>query len=486
MNPPAWWRQLRESGTIDRTPYLLIGLTLCAIKYPIDATVAHSVFNRAWTPWDYLINGSTLSTLLKIPQYLTFFLTLFAISIPFAAVGVALTFARLRSAGAHPFLVVLFFMPVLNLILILILVVLKPQKPIPAVATNPSHSTQPPALNLGVFSYGTDQPIEKISLIRHLFPKSPGASLIVSSSVSAMTALVLTWLSVDVFQSYGWGVFVASPFLCGLIASVLHGLPMPRTRKQCLAAATLAPVLVAGGVVVAGVDGAACVVMSLPILIPMSLIGGAIGYYLQRGPLKFGGTGRLVLVLLTFMPFFLGAEYVAHPAAPVFMVVTSVDIDAPPDRVWKNVLAFSRIASPLDWVFRAGVAYPIQARIDGQGVGAIRHCIFSTGEFIEPITAWDAPRLLKFDVTSNPPPMQELSPYDIHPAHVHDYLISHGGQFRLIPLAGDRTRLEGTTWYEHNMWPAGYWRLWSDFLIHRIHRRVLEHVKQLSEADSSS
>jgi hypothetical protein len=33
------------------------------------------------------------------------------------------------------------------------------------------------------------------------------------------------------------------------------------------------------------------------------------------------------------------------------------------------------------------------------------------------------------------------------------------------------------------MWPAFYWKAWSDFLIGRIHRRVLDHVKNLSEED---
>ena len=32
------------------------------------------------------------------------------------------------------------------------------------------------------------------------------------------------------------------------------------------------------------------------------------------------------------------------------------------------------------------------------------------------------------------------------------------------------------------MWPAFYWRLWSDAIIHRIHLRVLNHIKELAEA----
>jgi hypothetical protein len=32
------------------------------------------------------------------------------------------------------------------------------------------------------------------------------------------------------------------------------------------------------------------------------------------------------------------------------------------------------------------------------------------------------------------------------------------------------------------MWPADYWGVWADFIIHRIHGRVLEHVKTLAES----
>jgi hypothetical protein len=91
---------------------------------------------------------------------------------------------------------------------------------------------------------------------------------------------------------------------------------------------------------------------------------------------------------------------------------------------------------------------------------------------------------LKFSVTSNPAPLQEWTPYhEVHPPHLHGYLVSEGGQFLLTPLPGGRTRLEGTTWYRHGLWPAGYWRIWSDQIIHTVHKRVLDHVRELSEKD---
>jgi len=88
-------------------------------------------------------------------------------------------------------------------------------------------------------------------------------------------------------------------------------------------------------------------------------------------------------------------------------------------------------------------------------------------------------------VTDNPPAMREWSPFaSVHPPHIDGFLVARQGQFKLIDLGNGRTRVEGTTWYQHNMWPESYWRLWSDYIIHRIHTRVLEHVKREAERDS--
>ena len=78
--------------------------------------------------------------------------------------------------------------------------------------------------------------------------------------------------------------------------------------------------------------------------------------------------------------------------------------------------------------------------------------------------------------------MREWSPYSIHPPHLDHYLVCREGQFLLEALPDGRTRLVGTTWYSNRMWPAAYWNLWSDTIIHRIHLRVLKHIQQLAEA----
>ncbi len=43
------------------------------------------------------------------------------------------------------------------------------------------------------------------------------------------------------------------------------------------------------------------------------------------------------------------------------------------------------------------------------------------------------------------------------------------------------SRLEGSTWYVIDLGPSRYWKFFGDAILHRIHRRVLEHVRDLSE-----
>lgn len=164
-------------------------------------------------------------------------------------------------------------------------------------------------------------------------------------------------------------------------------------------------------------------------------------------------------------------------------VVTSIEIETDAETVWKNVIEFPALDTPSEFIFKIGIAYPVDAKIEGVGIGAVRHCNFTTGSFVEPISVWDQPNLLKFSVAEQPAPMKELSFWNVDAPHLHDYFVSKEGQFKLTRLPNGNTLLEGTTWYYHNIKPAFYWQLWSEPIIHKIHERVLKHIKMNSEND---
>jgi hypothetical protein len=222
--------------------------------------------------------------------------------------------------------------------------------------------------------------------------------------------------------------------------------------------------------------------MAGPLLTILAWMGGTAGYFIQRRSSRPLPAPAMLAALVLYLPVLMGAERAGAPPAPLFAVRTAVEVDAPPEAVWARVVSFGELPEPEEWLFRLGIAYPRYAVLEGTGVGAVRHCVFSTGSFVEPIEVWDEPRRLAFGVVAQPAPMEEWTPYrSVRPPHLEGYFVSERGEFRLTPLAGGRTRLEGTTWYRHHMWPAGYWQLWSDAVVHRIHLRVLLHIKRLAE-----
>ena len=439
---------------LGRLPYLLWGMGLVAIKHNVDRAVAFFFFDRPWFAWNYLFPDGRL-TLEGMPEKdRLFFAALALLAIPFVAAGVWLTLRRIRSIGWPLWTVVFFFLPVLNLLFFALLCVL-PER------GSESASDSPP------------------TCLGKMIPRSSLGSAVLAVFLTATAGTILTQISVRFAESYGWGLFFALPFGLGLGAALLASYHQRRKCAECVFVAVLAATVVGGSLLAFALEGLICVLMAAPLGYAMAIFGALAGYAIQSVVWERRDYGKIYCTYLVGLPLLMLAEgrWMAEEA-PQRRVTTQVIVHAEPEKVWPAVVSFSRIAEPKEWIFRTGIAYPIEARIEGKGAGAIRHCVFSTGSFVEPIQVWDEPRRLAFDVTAQPPPMREISPYaDIHPPHLEGYMISEHGEFRLTSLSDGRTLLEGTTWYRHRLWPQTYWGGFSDYLIHSIHRRVLEHIR---------
>jgi uncharacterized membrane protein YhaH (DUF805 family) len=453
----------RWDGKVSRGKYAAVGLIGVAIKYNLDRLIAgsflgydNSFFFNYWAPLGKAARLDHLSN-----NEAKFLATLLLFSIPFLWVGVAMTAKRLRDAGQPVWLVVLFFIPVINVLFFLALCALPPQEP-------------------AVYSEGAPWPGPGV--LAGLIPQSKLGSAVLAIFLTTVFGLIFVGLGTVVIQAYGWGLFVALPFCLGMFSVLLHSYHEPRDLATCLSVALLPVGLLGAVLLLVAMEGLICILMAAPFAIALSAIGGMIGYTIQD---RYWGTRQrpaMLSIVLLMIPASFGIEHAAALRPPEYTVRTAIEVNAPPEKVWSQVVAFAEIPPPKELLFRAGIAYPIRAEISGRGVGAVRHCVFSTGPFVEPIEVWDEPRLLQFGVTANPAPLNELSPYgNIQPPHLHVYFVSEKGQFLLTALPGGRTRLEGTTWYHDTIWPAAYWHLWSDYIIHKIHGRVLEHIREAVE-----
>src|SRR5262249_12041830 len=157
--------------------------------------------------------------------------------------------------------------------------------------------------------------------------------------------------------------------------------------------------LAAAGILAIAIEGLICIAMAAPIAWLLALLGGSLAYAIHGEP-GFGPeqTSTFGAVLLT-LPLLMGLEYAVPPTTPRFQVRTSVKIAAPPEIVWKHIIAFPPLAKPHELLFRyGGVAYPIEAHIKGEGLTADRECRFSTGSFKEPILVWEKNRHFAFGI----------------------------------------------------------------------------------------
>ena len=298
------------------------------------------------------------------------------------------------------------------------------------------------------------------------------------SALLLLIALIAVGVGLLKSRTYGFSIFVLAPVLIGALGSWTA---RPSSGMRAAGVGACATLLATCSFFALGMEGAVCILMALPLALPLGALGGWLAY-LANSPKAATGSVAMLMILT---PASLMWDATAIP--PVFEVRSSIEIAASPEQVWKHVVSFSELPEPREWFFRAGLAYPQRAHIAGSGAGAVRYCEFSTGSFVEPIEIWNEPRLLRFRVTANPAPMHEWSPYaHVLPPHLHGYLISKRGEFRLTQMATGRTLLEGTTWYQHGLWPAEYWRWWSDAIIHRIHLRVLNHIRNLAERDAAA
>ena len=435
------------SDPVDRGTYFRHGVGLTAFKYAIDALLIWRFADRVWTPLDYLnpLFEARQELLQDGPSWLL--PLLIAIALPFLWIGVSMSMRRAIDAGRSPWHALLFFVPAINFLLMAIL------------SLAPSLSKM-------------KWPVEPPPLAMDDRMKSAMLGVAASLAITLLTVGIGVYLR----RSYSTGLFLGAPFTIGYISSYIYNHGHARPAGQSILLAMGSVTIAAGSLVIFALEGLICIAMAWPIALAVAFPGAVLGRIMATRDVHAStGAGMALLV-----PLLVGVE--PRPTPPPHEVLTIVDIAAPPEVVWRYVVTFPDLPPPTEWVFRTGVAAPTRARIDGHGVGATRYCDFTTGSFVEPITAWEENRLLAFDITAQAPPMTELTPYrDVNPPHLDGYFRATHGEFRLTPLAGGRTRLEGRTRYVVDMFPQPYWTVPARAIVTAIHTRVLQHIQTLAE-----
>ena len=454
------WRLWNCCAPLGRSAYLVIGMVMMLLKYGVEASVIKYTTGLTYSLLDFInpLMSARQQFLRGAPEW--FGIAWIIWTLPFVVIAVTLTQRRAVDAGFSPWWGLAILVPLVNFAVMIVL------------AAVPTHWASSNAVAGNVAPSITESPHE---------PSSVSATF-VGIALAALYATIVSLVCIYGFDSYGSALFFGVPIVSGAAAAFQYNLRNPRPWPQTLGVAMLPMICLGCVFLLFALEGLICIVMAAPIMLPLSIVGGLIGKNIAALQRTDRTRDRQLAGCLVALPIFaFGESHILQNTE--YCVETNVLVAASPDRVWPHVIDFPPIASPQPWLFHLGIAEPRSARLEGRGVGAIRYCQFTTGPFVEPITVWDEPKRLGFTVTRQPAPLIELTPYtDVHPPHLHGAFRSTRGEFVLEPLAGGGTRLIGRTWYRLELAPRGYWTSWADWILHRIHGRVLEHIKASCES----
>jgi hypothetical protein len=314
----------RPSGTIDRASYALVGVVGFALKHNLDRLVARYGFNRPWGLFNYWVPVRDVLRVTQLPrQEAVFLATMVALSLPFVWVGVALTLKRLRSAKLPLALVVLFFVPFLNLLFFLLLSL------IPDRDSNAA----------------SRRSARQASFLTQIVPQGALGSAAVSLLLTVPVGLGMVLLGTRVLLNYGWGLFVAIPFTMGFGAALVYGIRRPRSFGGCVGVACLSASILGAALMALAFEGLGCLIMAMPLALPLAAFGGGCGYLVQRR--SFPSEAPVFLsALLLLAPSVQWAEHAVAPHPPVYEVQTTIDVHASPEIVWTRWSRSPRFRRP--------------------------------------------------------------------------------------------------------------------------------------------
>jgi hypothetical protein len=284
------------------------------------------------------------------------------------------------------------------------------------------------------------------------------------------------------------GVSIAFLFLVPFALGMLTAAMVPRERRLPWLYWLFMPWISVGLMLMAAaalaLEGAICIVMASPIMVAMGMLGGAaLGLTVSIRRARSAPAPMVVAALV--LPFLLGpAEARLPPADDLRTVTTTIDIEAPPEVVWRHVVRVPLIRDDeqTTGLFqRVGIPRPLEATLDRDGVGGLREARFAGGiQFHERITEWEPGRRLGFTIETD----ADSIPAEVLDAHVRvggEHFDVVFGRFTLEPHgSGTRLRLESQHHLRTHL--NFYAHLWTDAVMRDVQSNICRVIRRRAEA----
>ena len=238
--------------------------------------------------------------------------------------------------------------------------------------------------------------------------------------------------------------------------------------------------LVVAAAAIVGWEGSICIIMSLPLLLILSSLGGLVAGAHQKRRQRHAA-------MMAVLPFvFAPVEGVLPQPTRIETNATEIVVNAPAKTVWRHVVEVPTIQpeEQRDAFYTAiGFPRPISAELTHEGLGGVRHARFEGNVlFLEAITAWEPERRIAFtiDAQTDSIPPTTLDPHVTIGGEYFDVLT---GEYRLVPLDERSTLVVLTSRHRVSTTLNAYSGWWARAIMKSIQRNILEIVRDRAERD---
>jgi len=287
-------------------------------------------------------------------------------------------------------------------------------------------------------------------------------------------------------QVFG-GVSIAFLFLVPFALGVLTAALKPATTREPWAYWILAPCAAAALLLVAAgllaIEGAICLVFAAPVVLAMAMLGGTLTGIVMSAR-KGRGVPPSAVASCLLLPFAF-APIEAHLPYPEELrtVTTVLDIDAPPEVVWSQVVRVPTIREgeqTTGFFQRIGIPRPLEATLSRDGIGGLREAHFAGGiRFHEHVTEWEPARHLGFTI--------EVDAASVSPQVLDSHVMVGGEHFDVVYGAftlephGRGTRLHLLSRHRLRTRFNFYAGFWTDAVMQDIQQNICRVIRARSE-----
>lgn len=231
------------------------------------------------------------------------------------------------------------------------------------------------------------------------------------------------------------------------------------------------------------IEGWPCLVMILPIFLIAASIGGLVGGYFKLRKRD----NKLYVSILTLLPLFVSPieNYIGANSTP-YKAYTYIDINAPADKIWRNVTRVREIKEEQDrgWLTHLlNFPRPVKAELNFEGVGAYRQAIFTNGlVFHETVTEYIDKKKMSFTIKALPHEIP-LTTMDEHLVVGGKYFDVLNGTYELEKLNEKTYRLHLFSNFKLTTTFNFYASWWANNIMKDIQNNILQVEKQRAESE---